>query len=53
MQDEILVLKIWLGGGHIVFLLIVYRPTPDRAAVFVHKVSIKVHKTLNLETLVY
>ena len=48
MQDEISVLENWPGGGRIVFLMIVYRPTPDHTAAFVGKVSIKVHKTLNL-----
>jgi hypothetical protein len=53
MQDEILVLKIWLGGCRVVFLSIVFRPTPYHTAAFVHKVSIKVHKSFNLEILVY
>jgi len=53
VQDEILFLENWPGGGRIVFLMIVCRPTPDHTAAFVDKVSIKVRKTLNLETLVY
>jgi len=53
VQDEMLVLENWPGEGRIVFLVILYRPTPDHTAAFVGKVSIKVHKTLNLETLVY
>jgi hypothetical protein len=51
VQDEILVLENQPRGVQIVFLWIVYRPTPDHAAAFVGKVSIKVHKTVNLETL--
>jgi len=53
VQDEILVLENWPGEGHIVSLMIVYGPTQDHTAAFVGRVSIKVHKTLNLETLVY
>jgi hypothetical protein len=54
VHGEILVLENWPGGGRIVFLMIVCRPTPDHTAAFVDEVSIKVRKTLNLvETLVY
>jgi hypothetical protein len=42
VQDEILVLENWPGVGHIVFLMMVYRPTPDHTAAFVGKVSIDI-----------